>query len=96
MEPERLALETEARVEGRRVSGDVMRFGEQSPTHRERFEPGSLLLADSVSFNLFHDAERSIAWHPGGGLSLESGEDALRMEAMLPPIPTSPTRPIDR
>ena len=89
MEPERLALETEARAEGRRVTGDVMVYGESSPSHRERFEPRSLVLAESVSFNLYHDAERSIAWHPGGGLSLDSGEDALRMVAVLPPIPAA-------
>ena len=89
MAPERLALETEARAAGRRVTGDVMVYGEQSPSHRERFEPGALVLADSVSLNLYHDAERSIAWHPGGGLSLDSGPDALRMVAELPPIPAA-------
>ena len=29
----------EFRVEGRRLTGVLMRFGEISPSHRERFEP---------------------------------------------------------
>ena len=35
----------EIRVEGRRLSGVVMKYGDISPSHRERFLPGSLRLA---------------------------------------------------
>lgn len=76
----------ELRAEGRRLSGVVMRWGDVSPTHRERFEAGSLREADSVALNLWHDAERAVAWLPGGGLELRADDDALRMVAVLPPI----------
>ena len=76
----------ELRAEGRRLSGTVMRFGDVSPSHRERFDPGSLRMAAAVPLNLFHDPERAVAWRPGGGLDLESADDALRMVATLPPI----------
>ena len=89
MTVERRAALGEIRVEGRKLSGTVMRYGDVSPTHRERFEPGSLRLADSVHLDLFHDVERAVAWHPGGGLSLDNGRDALTMRAELPPIPAA-------
>ena len=67
---ERRAALGEIRVEGRRLSGVVMRYGEVSPSHKERFEPGSLRMADTVHLDLNHDRERAVAWHPGGGLEL--------------------------
>ena len=60
-----------------------------SPSHRERFERGSLRLAEAVPLNLFHDAERAIAWHPGGGLELRQDADAMHLTATLPPIPAA-------
>lgn len=90
MKTERRAIEgVELRVEGRRLSGIVMAYGDVSPSHRERFEPGSLRAAESVPLNLFHDAERAVAWHPGGGLELRSEADSLAMVAQLPPIPAA-------
>ena len=86
---ERRTTGVEIRVEGRRLSGTIMRYGDVSPTHRERFEPGSLRLAESVHLDLFHDPERAVAWHPGGGLELDNGTDALTMRAELPPIPAA-------
>ena len=77
----------ELRAAGRRLSGTVMKYGTISPSHRERFEPGALRLAESVHLDLFHDPERAIAWHPGGGLTLANGRDALTMRAELPPLP---------
>lgn len=79
----------ELRAEGRRLSGTVMRYGDISPSHRERFEPGSLRMAAAVPLNLFHDAERAVAWQPGGGLRLDARRDALIMRAELPPIPAA-------
>ena len=87
MTAERCPAATELRVEGRKLSGVVMNYGEVSPSHRERFEPGSLRMADAVHLDLFHDPERAVAWHPGGGLVLHNGRDALTMRAELPPIP---------
>ena len=66
-----------------------MRYGEVSPTHRERFEPGSLRTADAVHLDLNHDPERAIAWLPGGGLTLDNGKDAMTLRAELPPIPAA-------
>ena len=79
----------EIRIEGRRLSGTVMRYGEVSPSHREKFSPGSIRLAETVHLDLSHDPERVIAWHPGGGMNLLNGRDALTMLAELPPIPAA-------
>ena len=84
---ERRAALCEIRVEGRRLTGVVMKYGEVSPSHRERFEPGSLRLAESVLLDLSHDRERAVAWHPGGGLELVDRGEALEMSAEVPPIP---------
>ena len=89
MAVERRAAGGELRVEGRRLSGIVMRYGDISPSHRERFLPGSLRLADVVHLDLFHDIERAVAWAPGGGLTLENRRDTLSMRAELPPIPAA-------
>lgn len=79
----------EVRAEGRRLVGTVMRYGAISPSHRERFEPGSIRLAEAVHLDLHHDPERAVAWHPGGGLHLKNGSDSLTMRAELPPIPAA-------
>ena len=89
MTVERRTLGTEVRAEARRLSGTILRFGEVSPTHRERFLPGSLRLAEAIHLDLFHDREKAVAWHPGGGLSLSSDERAVTMRAELPPIPAA-------
>ena len=86
---ERLTTHGELRAEGRRLSGTVMRYGDVSPSHRERFEPGSLRMAEAVHLDLFHDVERAVAWHPGGGLTLNQDDAALTMRAELPPIPAA-------
>ena len=79
----------ELRAEGRRLSGVVMAFGDVSPSHRERFEPGAFAFAEAVPLNLHHDAERAVAWQPGGGLELRQDRRALSMTATLPPIPAA-------
>ena len=66
-----------------------MRYGEVSPTHKERFAPGSLRMADAVHLDLNHDRERAVAWHPGGGLELADRGEALELTAELPPIPAA-------
>ena len=66
-----------------------MPYGAISPSHRERFEPGSIKLADAVPLNLRHDPERAVAYLPGGGLKLTETPQALRMAAELPPIPAA-------
>ena len=88
-EVERRAALGEIRVEGRRLSGVVIRYGEVSPSHRERFEPGSIRMADVVHLDLGHDRERVIAYMPNGGLELAGGDDAIELAAELPPIPAA-------
>ena len=62
-------------------------YGDVSPSHHERFEPGSLRMAEAIALNLAHDGMRAVAWQPGGGMSLDDAEDALRMTVAVPPIP---------
>ena len=80
---ERLILpDCEVRAEGRRrLVGTVMKYGTISPSHRERFNPGALRLADVVHLDLFHDEERAVAWYPGGGLELLADNTAVTMIA---------------
>ena len=88
MEFERRNFGLELRAEGRRLDGVVMRFGDVSPSHRERFEAGSIRFADTVHLDLEHDPERAIAWMPDGGLDLTADDRELRLEvAAVPPIP---------
>ena len=89
MEFERRLSGLELRAEGRKLTGTVMKYGDVSASHRERFEPGALRMAESVHLDLHHDVERAIAWHPGGGLALANGRDVLTMRAELPPIPAA-------
>ena len=86
---ERTFRQVEFRAEGRRLSGTVLAYGDTSPSHRERFEPGSIRMANAIPLNLRHDTERAVAWYPGGGLRLDDGSDALRMTAELPPLPAA-------
>ena len=87
---ERRAALGEIRVEGRKLTGTVMRYGEVSPSHKERFALGSLRMADAVHLDLDHDRERAVAWHPGGGLELRDEDGAMILSAELhrsrPPI----------
>lgn len=86
---ERLFSGIELRTEGRRLMGEVMPYGDVSPSHRERFAPRSLHPSENVVLNLEHDEMRAVAWYPGGGLTLENDEQSLRMVAELPRIPAA-------
>ena len=86
---ERRTFGTEIRAAGRRLSGVVMPYNQVSPSHREKFLPGSISFAEVVHLDLHHDPERAIAFAPGGGLELRQDRDALRMTANLLPLPAS-------
>ena len=86
---ERRIADIELRAEGRRLIGTVLRFGDISPTHRERFEPGSLRMAESVHLDLHHDPMRAVAWAPDGGLDLRFDDDGVHLDATLPPLPAA-------
>ncbi len=88
-EVERRAALGEVRVEGRKLTGTVLRYGEVSPSHRERFAPGALRMAEAVHLDLYHDRERVIAYMPGGGLEIAGQGDAVELTANLPPIPAA-------
>lgn len=81
----------EIRAEGRRLTGTAMVYGDTSPSHRERFEPGSISMAGAVTLNLQHRPREALAWYPGGGLELTDNRDRARLElrAELPPIPAA-------
>ena len=92
--------EAELRLEGRRLSGVVMRYGEEATlkraalhrggtAQRECFSPGALHPGEAVSLNIDHLPLVSLAYHPGGGLRLHPGKDAFTFSAILPPIPAS-------
>ena len=86
---ERRAAAVELRVEGRKLTGVVMKYNEVSPSHKERFAPGAIRMADVVHLDLAHDRERVVAYMPDGGLELSGGNDALELSADLPPIPAA-------
>ncbi len=79
----------EIRAEGRRVRGTILNYNEVSPSHQEKFLPGSVTIADTFQLNLHHDRERVVAFAPDGGLSLEHDDKAMTMTADLLPIPAS-------
>ena len=89
MDGQSIIRPAEVRAEGRRLSGTVLDYADASPSHRERFEPGAIVMAGTVPLNLRHDRMVAVAWHPGGGMTLEADETALRMKAELPDIPAA-------
>ena len=91
MSLERFYAGLELRAEGRRLVGPAIRYGEVSPSHREKFEPGAFALDDGVTrwLDLAHDPTRVIAHTDGGGLELRNGPHALEVSATLPRIPAA-------
>ena len=86
---ERRIADIELRAEGRRLIGTVLRFGDVSSTHRERFAPDSLRMAESVHLDLHHDPMIAVAWAPDGGLELRFDDDGVHLDATLPPLPAA-------
>ena len=78
---------TELRAEGRRLVGPAIRYGDISPSHRERFEPGAFDLDNRTRWlDLEHDPTRVLAYS-GAGLDLRDGPEALNVDATLPKLP---------
>ena len=86
---ERSLRPLELRAEGRKLAGIVLRYGDISPTHRERFAPGAFGdLRDQVRWlDYRHDQHRVLAHTEGGGLVLEDSSESLSLRAELPPLP---------
>ena len=88
-ETDRALRPLELRAEGRRLEGIVLRYGDVSPSHRERFLPGAFdLSGDRIRWlDYRHDQTRIVAHTGDGTLSLKDGGDALRLRADLPRLP---------
>ncbi len=76
----------EVRGEGRALAGQALRYGDVSPSHRERFAPGAIRVSESAWLNYRHDQDKVLAWR-GAGLVLDTTESGLFMRAELPTIP---------
>ena len=83
---ERLALGAEVRASGRTITGLVLPYGEISPTHRERFEPGGGEIAADAHLDLDHEPLKAVAWL-GNGLELEDTARGLELRAVAPRTP---------
>ena len=46
-------------------------------------------MAEAVHLDLYHDREKVIAYHPGGGLAIAGEGDAVELAADLPHIPAA-------
>lgn len=73
----------EFRVAGRTLSGTVLRYGDISPGHGERFLPGAFGAAPRANLNLQHDPKTTIL--EAGEFILADSEQALEIRAELPP-----------
>ena len=68
--------------------GPAIKYGDVSPSHRERFEPGAFDLDGKTRWlDYRHDPTRALAWTDGGGLTLDDTPEALMVRAELPAIP---------
>ena len=68
---------------GKKLSGLALPYGVRSDSHRERFEAGSIQLAQrGISLNLQHKSREVIAWQ-GAGLQAEVRDEGLHIEAEL-------------
>ena len=81
----------EFRAEGRRLVGPAIQYGEISPSHRERFEPGAFAALDERTrwLDVNHDRDKVIAHTDGGGLEINNTETALEVRATLAEIPAA-------
>ena len=88
---ERTIRPLELRAEGRRLEGTILKYGEVSPNHQERFLPGAFSLDSGTTrwLDYRHDRTRVLAHTEGGGLTLRDSSEALLLEAELPNLPLS-------
>ena len=88
---ERTIRPLELRAEGRRLEGTILKYGEVSPSHQERFVPGAFSLDAGTTrwLDYRHDRTRILAHTEGGGLTLRDSPEALLLEAELPALPLS-------
>ena len=73
----------EFRVSGRTLAGPAVVFGDVSPEHRERFEPGAFGASPAAPLNIQHDARLEVL--AAGEYDLADTGRALDVRAVLPP-----------
>ena len=73
------------------MEGIILKYGEISPNHQERFVPGAFSLDPGTTrwLDYRHDRTRVLAHTDGGGLVLRDSPEALLLEAELPALPLS-------
>ena len=81
MESERRAG-VEFRIQGRTLSGVVMRYGDLSPDHGERFQSGAFGVEPRAALNIQHD--RSLVVLEAGDFVLSDSPRSLEIRAELP------------
>ncbi len=72
----------EVRAEGRTLLGPAIRYGDVSPSHRERFEPGSVTVLPDLAPTLGHRSGKVLAY--GDDVSVEKRESGIFVSARLP------------
>ena len=72
----------EIRADGRTLVGAAMRYGDLSPSHRERWEPGSARVSPDLAPTLGHRTGRVLAY--GEDVTIEDRREALIVRAHLP------------
>ena len=77
----------ELRADGRTLIGAAVRYGDVSPTHRERFEAGSLIVSPDLAPTLGHRTGQVLAY--GADVRVEDRADALIVSAHLPRTETA-------
>ena len=77
----------ELRADGRTLIGAAIRYGDVSPSHRERFEAGALTVSPDLAPTLGHRTGRVLAY--GDDVTVEDRADALIVSAHLPRTDTA-------
>ena len=72
----------EFRMSGRTLTGTVLRYGDTSPEHRERFLPGAFAPVPPVPLNIQHDPSMVVL--DAGAYVLTDTERSLEIRAELP------------
>ncbi|MYE89578.1 hypothetical protein F4X33_11350 [Candidatus Poribacteria bacterium] len=87
---ERLVRPLELRAESRTLIGTALRYGDVSPSHKERFVPGAFGDLSGVKWlDYRHDPTRVVAHTGDGSLKLSDSPEALTLRAELPALPLS-------
>ena len=87
MKPSEQRQGVEIRADGRTLIGPAVKYGDVSPSHRERFEPGAFTVSPHLAPTLGHRTGRVLAY--GDDVRVEDRADALVVSAHLPRTETA-------